>query len=64
MVEKLAISTALRRRFFIIQIDVSKNHSTINSAKSTIRKSRYAAAGIRQYRLINVAPTNKNKKLS
>ena len=61
MAEKSAISAALRRRLFIVKIDVpqksGKNSKTILRLKvRKVRKIRYAAAGISRYRLINVAP--------
>ena len=66
MVEKSAISATLRRRLFIVLIDVPwtapkifQNHSTnIPRLKRVFYVTRfYAAAGISRYGLINVAPT-------
>ena len=63
MVEKSVISVALRRRLFIVQIDVPECAPNIfqNYSTNTPRLKRvfyvtrlYAAAGIGRYRLINV----------
>ena len=62
MVGKSAIFAVLRRRLFIVQIDVPKN--IIKKSKTIprlnvqkVRKMCYAAASISRYRLINVAPS-------
>ena len=65
MAEKSAISAALRRRLFIVQIDVPRDFSKPFLVYATIKPEvkrvfyvtrSYAAAGISRYRLINVAP--------
>ena len=62
MAEESAISAALRRCLFIVQIDVPEIFQ--NNSTNTPRLKRvfyanrlYATAGISQYRLINVAPS-------
>ena len=59
MASESAISAALRRRLFIVKIDVPQNHSTI---KLRVKVVFYvtcldATASINRYRLTNVAPT-------